>query len=119
MIKKICTFLKSTVTIPRHAYTNVPSVKWCTFCIILIYKNKMNYLDLVNIKKHNYSFRYENTADVPSVKTTKYGLKSFRYFSTKLWNELPNHIRLEQNLNQFSKLLNTWNGGSCHCSACV
>lgn len=45
MIKKICTFLKSTVTIPRHAYTNVPSVKWCTFCIILIYKNKMNYLE--------------------------------------------------------------------------
>ena len=36
------------------------------------------------------------------------------FFSTKLWNELPNHIRLEQNLNQFSKLLNTWNGGSCH-----
>ena len=29
------------------------------------------------------------------------------------WNELPNHIRLEQNLNQFSKLLNTWNDGSC------
>jgi hypothetical protein len=86
----------------------------------IIHKESPIYLhDLVNIKKHNYSFRYENTADVPSVKTTRYGLKSFRYFSTKLWNELPNHIRLEQNLNQFSKLLNTWNGGSCHCSACV
>jgi hypothetical protein len=86
----------------------------------IIHKESPIYLhDLVNIKKHNYSFRYKNTADVPSVKTTRYGLKSFRYFSTKLWNELPNHIRLEQNLNQFSKLLNTWNGGSCHCSACV
>jgi hypothetical protein len=42
--------------------------------------------DLVNIIKHNYSFRYESTADVPSVKTTRYGLKSFRYFSTKQWN---------------------------------
>ena len=69
----------------------------------IIHKESPIYLhDLVNIKKHNYSFRYENTADVPSVKTTRYGLKSFRYFSTKLWNELPNHIRLEQNLNQFS-----------------
>ena len=86
----------------------------------IIHKESPIYLhDLVNIKKHNYSFRYENTVDVPSVKTTRYGLKSFRYFSPKLWNELPNHIRLEQNLNQFSKLLNTWNGGSCHCSACV
>jgi hypothetical protein len=53
--------------------------------------------------------------DVPSVKTTRYDLKSFRYFSTKLWNELPNHIRLEQNLNQFSKLLNTWNGKANLC----
>ena len=86
----------------------------------IIHKESPIYLhDLVNIKKPNYSFRYENTVDVPSVETTRYGLKSFRYFSTKLWNELPNHIRLEQNLNQFSKLLNTWNGGSCHCSACM
>jgi hypothetical protein len=51
----------------------------------IIHKESPIYLhDLVNIKKHNYSFRYENTADVPSVKTTRYGLKSFRYFSTKL-----------------------------------
>ena len=86
----------------------------------IIHQESPIYLhDLVNIKKHNYSFRYENTVDVPSVKTTRYGLKSFHYFLTKLWNELPNHIRLEQNLNQFSKLLNTWNGGSCHCSACM
>jgi hypothetical protein len=45
----------------------------------------------------------KNTADVPSVKTTRYDLKSFHYFLTELWKELPNHIRLEQNLNQFSK----------------
>ena len=63
----------------------------------IIHRESRIYLhDLVNIKKDNYSFRYENTADVPSVKTTKYGLKSFCYFSTKLWNELPNHMRLEQ-----------------------
>jgi hypothetical protein len=48
----------------------------------IIHKESPIYLhDLINIKKHNYSFRYENTA----VKTTRYGLKSFRYFSTKLW----------------------------------
>ena len=63
----------------------------------IIHKESPIYLhDVVDIKKHNYSFRYENTSDVPSVKITRYGLKSFHYFSTKLWNELPNHIRLEQ-----------------------
>ena len=47
----------------------------------IIHKESPIYLhDLVNIKKHNYSFRYENTVDVPSVKTTRYGLKSIRNF---------------------------------------
>ena len=42
----------------------------------IIHKESPIYLhDLVNIKKHNYSFRYENTADVPSVKT-------------RLWSEI-------------------------------
>ena len=36
----------------------------------IIHKESPIYLhDLVNIKKHNDSFWYENTADVPSVKT--------------------------------------------------
>ena len=32
--------------------------------------------DLINIKNHSYNFRYTNTADIPNVRTTRYGLKS-------------------------------------------
>jgi len=35
------------------------------------------------------------------------------HFASKTWNELPDHF------NQFKRLINTWNGSSCHCSFCA
>ena len=35
--------------------------------------------DLINIKKSNYSFRRENQASFAAVKSTRYGLRSFRF----------------------------------------
>lgn len=32
-------------------------------------------------------FRYQNLAEVPSAKTTRYGLWSFRFFASKHWNK--------------------------------
>ena len=75
----------------------------------IINKDCPSYLhDLINIKKHQYSFRYNNTTDVPQVRTTNFGIKSFRYTAAKLWNELPEHFRIETNFNQFSKLYNKY-----------
>jgi hypothetical protein len=47
------------------------------------------------------SIRYTNTAILPKAKTTKYGLKTFRYESVKLWNSLPKYFRNLTTLNQF------------------
>ena len=41
----------------------------------------------------NYNSRREMQAGVPWVNTTRYGLKSFRYEATRIWNSLPNEIR--------------------------
>jgi hypothetical protein len=49
--------------------------------------------DLVTIKKSSYSFRYNNTVNIPRVNTTRYGLHSLGYGAAKLWNELPNDLR--------------------------
>jgi hypothetical protein len=46
--------------------------------------------DLMNIKNHSYNFRYTNTADIPNVRTTRYGLRSLRYSAPKIWNSLLN-----------------------------
>ena len=44
----------------------------------IINKQSPLYLhDLVQIKQNKYSFRYQNTAHLPRVKTTRYGLNSF------------------------------------------
>ncbi|XP_052778798.1 uncharacterized protein LOC128216268 [Mya arenaria] len=43
------------------------------------------------------SRRYSNTAEVPQVRTTKYGLNSFRSIAPKLWNSLRQHFRDETN----------------------
>ena len=49
--------------------------------------------DLVVKKKTNYNFRYSNILQIPSVKTTLYGKRSFRYAAPVLWNSLPEHFR--------------------------
>lgn len=87
----------------------------------IINKNSPNYLhDLVNVKIQNYSFRSQGTASIPRVRTTRYGLHSFRYSAAQLWNELPNHFRQESSLQQFKNSIQTWNpsGDSCQCCAC-
>ena len=66
--------------------------------------------DLITIKQSNFSFRYQNTASIPLTRSTRYGIKTFKYFAVKTWNELPNHFRLENSFKQFKNLINSWNG---------
>ena len=56
--------------------------------------------------------------NLPRVKTTRYGLNLLKYFAAKTWNDLPDHFRKESSFPQFKNLINSWNGRSCHCSAC-
>ena len=37
---------------------------------------------------------------LPKVNTTRYGLKSWRYFAAKKWNELSNDIRIKVGANE-------------------
>ena len=71
----------------------------------IINKKTPQYLhDLVTLKNNKYNFRYSNTAHIPTVKTTRYGLNSFRYYASKTWKELPDHFRKETSFNQFMSL---------------
>ena len=88
-----------------------------TFKIIL--KQSPSYFhDLISIKDQKYNFRHQDKAVFPRVRTTRYGLNSFRYNAAQIWNELPNHFRQETSLEHFKNLIQTWNGSSCQCSAC-
>ena len=74
--------------------------------------------DLVCFKNNKYSFRYVNILDIPRVRTTTYGKRSFRYAAAVLWNELPNHFRAVSSFSYFRSLMLSWNGKECSCSVC-
>lgn len=78
-----------------------------------------NYIrDLVNLKASNYDFRSDRKADIPRVNTTRYGLRSFRSEAPRIWNRLPNDLRLAESYPQFRRMLNAWGGLGCGCPLC-
>ena len=74
--------------------------------------------DLVSIKDSTYNFRNERTAEIPRVKTTRYGIKSFRFEAARIWNSLPNEIRLAETYPHFRRLIRAWDGFDCKCPLC-
>jgi hypothetical protein len=45
----------------------------------ILHKESPSYShDLIKIRNTKYCFRYDNITEIPSVRTTRYGLKSFR-----------------------------------------
>ena len=50
--------------------------------------------NLVRLKDNSmYNFRYNNILQVPQVRTSAYGKKSFRYAAAVLWNSFPDEFR--------------------------
>ena len=75
--------------------------------------------DLINIKHTNYNFRREKQASIPTVNSTRFGIRSFRYGAAHVWNSLPNNIRLAESYPQFRRLLHAWEGSICGCPSCA
>ena len=63
--------------------------------------------DSVKIKASVYDFRDQKKAEVPRVNSTRYGLRSFTCRSevTRVWNSLPNEVRLAETNQQFRRLM--------------
>ena len=84
-----------------------------------IYNLSPEYIgDLVELKQSVYNFRYENTARVPTVKTTAYGKRSFRFEAARVWNSIPNEMRTANSFPDFRRLVRTWTGPQCECAIC-
>ena len=73
----------------------------CTINNCLSNKAPPSITNLVSSRSCSYNLRGENMLALPKVNTTKYGLKSWRYFATKIWNDLPNEIRATAGKNEF------------------
>ena len=74
--------------------------------------------DLVKMKTSSYDFREERKADVPRDNTTRYGLRSFRSEVARLWNSLPNEVRLVELYPQFRRMVHALDSIGCGCPLC-
>ena len=55
--------------------------------------------------------------EIPMVNQASLGTKSLRLYGPKIWNSLPDHIILVENLC-FKNVIKSWNGSFCSCKVC-
>ena len=61
--------------------------------------------DLIQCRISAYNLRGKDILKLPKVNTTKYGLKSWRYYGPKLWNSLPDSVKSLTTYAAFRKAL--------------
>ena len=66
--------------------------------------------DFVTVRLTNFSFRFENTQQVPTVRTKMYGQLSFQFEAARLGNSLPNEMRKVSEYKVFKRLVRNWTG---------
>ena len=62
-----------------------------------------------------YNLRDSSRLEQPKFYTFTYGLRSFRYYGSKLWNILPHWVKNTKDLNVFKKNITEW----CHSRQCI
>ena len=61
--------------------------------------------ELFTARTSNYNLRADAILQLPKVNSTKYGIKSWRYQSSRLWNTIPNNFRNIDSYGSFKRRL--------------
>ena len=73
-------------------------------------KNPLYIKGMFEIKESSYSLRDSSKLVQPKRNTTTFGLRSFTYFGSKLWNDLPIYFKDTDDLALFRDRLRHWYG---------
>ena len=77
------------------------------------------YLNAMFIRKEcPYALRDNSILVRPKVNLTQYGLKSFKSYGAKIWNNLPTSFKANISLDEFKTIIKSWDGPKCKCSVC-
>ena len=68
--------------------------------------------DIFEVKMLPYSLLDPCRLIQPRFNTTTFGLRSFAYCGSKLWNDLPNSLKKIENVTAFKIALRNWDGPS-------
>ena len=68
---------------------------------------------------HNLRIKIKIPLEISRLRTTNYGIRSLSFQGPKIWNSLPDEIKIAQNINQFKNSIKTWFlSNKCACSFC-
>ena len=85
---------------PIHGNSKNPGHAICNKQYSISDKAPPAIIDLITLRSSKYNLRHNYILSLPKVNTTKYGLKSGRYFAAKKWKELANRTRIKAGTNE-------------------
>ena len=74
---------------------------------------------IFDVKDTGYGLRDMNRLHKPNVTSTNFGLKSFTFEASKIWNDLPPSIKVATTITKFKSNIKVWKGPTCSCQDCV
>ncbi len=74
--------------------------------------------DTFTIKHVPYDMRDKSILVLPNFNNIRYGQKSFKYYASHVWNNLPANFKAAPSVTRFKNLVNKWNGPNCQCNLC-
>ena len=70
-------------------------------------------------KDVTYNLRTSNLLTLPKINSKRFGLYSFSFRASHLWNQLPDHVKHETSVKGFkNKLVRNWQEITCSCAVC-
>ena len=60
-----------------------------------------------------------NNLEIKRRKTTTYGSKSLSILGSRIWNNLPSHLKCAESLLSFKRMIKKWDGTKCMCNDCT
>ena len=65
--------------------------------------------DFITVRRSTYNLRGNIIVGLPKVKSTTYGLRSWRYTASKMWNSIPDETRKIKTYTVFKNNIRTLN----------
>ena len=75
-------------------------------------------INVFNFRNHDHDTRGIQMLQLPQANTITHGINSFRYQAPKLWNSIPDYMKLAENEDAFKFMIKNWKP-TCHCGSCI
>ena len=79
----------------------------------------MNNIFKVKENKRLVREQYKLNLETPEWTQVTFEAKSLKVYGSKVWNNLPFHIKTSENLVRFKSLMKNRDGNSCSCIVCT